>query len=62
MEPVLLAANQPPQFYLGGAQIAQFRGGAPGTGASASNRTPEDWVASTVTKFGIPADLSLIHI
>ena len=58
MEPVLLAANQPPQFYLGGAQIAQFRDGAPGTGASASasNRSPEDWVASTVTKFGTPPD------
>jgi mannose-6-phosphate isomerase len=58
MEPVLLAANQPPQFYLGGAQIAQFRDGThgQGTSASASNRSPEDWVASTVTRFGIPAD------
>ena len=56
MEPVLLGANQPPQFYLGGAQIAQFRDGTPGTGNSGSSRSPEDWVASTVSKFGTPAD------
>ncbi len=56
VEPVLLAANQPAQFYLGGAQIARFRDGASPGGASASSRSPEDWVASTVSRFGTPAD------
>jgi mannose-6-phosphate isomerase len=50
MEPVSLPANQPRQFYLGGAQIAAFRGG-PDTSATAE-RAPEDWIASTVSKYG----------
>lgn len=49
--PFSLPANQlPDRFYLGGPQIAAFRGaaGAPATGT----RVPEDWVASTTTLFG----------
>jgi mannose-6-phosphate isomerase len=56
MEPLLLAANQPPQFYRGGDQIARFRGSAAGTAASTPSRSPEDWVASTVSRFGAPSD------
>ena len=46
-EPVALPANQPEQFYRGGAAIADLRGGG-------DDRTfgPEDWVASTTTRFG----------
>jgi mannose-6-phosphate isomerase len=46
--PIKLPANQPPQFYRGGAAIAALRG------ASGSDKTfgPEDWVASTTTMFG----------
>lgn len=51
MEPVSLPANQPRQFYLGGAEIEAFRGAA-GTPASPSERAPEDWIASTVSKHG----------
>lgn len=43
---VRLGANQPPQFYRGGAAIAAFRGSAEATTG------PEDWVASTTTRFG----------
>ena len=59
MEPVSLPANQPQQFYLGGPQIEAFRG-RPSEAISrpASNfavdpaRLPEDWIASTLSKFG----------
>jgi mannose-6-phosphate isomerase len=59
MEPVSLPANQPQQFYLGGPQIEAFRGEPstvrphPGsTFAADPARTPEDWIASTLSKFG----------
>ena len=59
MEPVSLPANQPQQFYLGGPQIADFRGQPSAAGSSPSQplpadpaRTPEDWIASTLSKFG----------
>jgi len=51
MEPVSLPANQPPQFYLGGAQIDQFRGHQADAGENPTFG-PEDWVASTVSMFG----------
>ncbi|QTR01787.1 class I mannose-6-phosphate isomerase [Saccharothrix algeriensis] len=44
--PVALAANQPEQFYRGGAAIAALRGDP------AADAGPEDWVASTTTLFG----------
>ncbi|HWF41874.1 MAG TPA: class I mannose-6-phosphate isomerase, partial [Acidothermaceae bacterium] len=59
MEPVSLPANQPQQFYLGGPQIEAFRGepstARPHSGstfAADPARTPEDWIASTLSKFG----------
>jgi mannose-6-phosphate isomerase len=59
MEPVTLPANQPQQFYLGGPQIEAFRGepstARPHSGstfAADPARTPEDWIASTLSKFG----------
>lgn len=42
-----LPPNQPPHFYRGGAAIAAFRG-IPARG----DYLPEDWVASTTTRFG----------
>jgi mannose-6-phosphate isomerase len=57
MEPVSLPANQPPQFYQGGAQIEAFRGRQIG-GVQLSGQGappafgPEDWVASTVSMYG----------
>ncbi|GAA3461622.1 class I mannose-6-phosphate isomerase [Saccharothrix longispora] len=45
-QPVPLAANQPRQFYRGGAAIAALRNDV-GAGGG-----PEDWVASTTTRFG----------
>ena len=48
MNPITLSSNQPAnRFYLGGSQIASFRG-EPASG----NHIPEDWVASTTTVFG----------
>ncbi|MEU4803659.1 mannose-6-phosphate isomerase [Actinosynnema sp. NPDC023587] len=44
--PIALPANQPEQFYRGGAAIAALRGD------SGADRGPEDWVASTTTLFG----------
>ena len=59
MEPVSLPANQPQQFYLGGPQIEAFRDepslARPHSGstfAADPARTPEDWIASTLSKFG----------
>lgn len=46
-EPVALPANQPEQFYRGGAAIADLRGGGDDRAFG-----PEDWVASTTTRFG----------
>ncbi|TVS99957.1 class I mannose-6-phosphate isomerase [Amycolatopsis bartoniae] len=45
--PIKLPANQPPQFYRGGAAIAALRGAESG-----KEFGPEDWVASTTTLFG----------
>jgi mannose-6-phosphate isomerase len=45
---ILLPSNCPPdRFYRGGRKIRDFRGEPP-----ASDREPEDWVASTTTLFG----------
>ncbi len=59
MEPVSLPANQPQQFYLGGPQIKAFRGQPSAAVSRPSStfpedpaRTPEDWIASTLSKFG----------
>ncbi|WP_309113912.1 class I mannose-6-phosphate isomerase [Saccharothrix sp.] len=48
--PIALPANQPRQFYRGGAAIAELRG-EPG-----ADFGPEDWVASTTTLFGREPD------
>lgn len=56
MKPLLLPPNQPPHFYRGGAAIADLRG-LPTTG----ERTPEDWVGSTTTRFGT-ADVGLTSL
>jgi mannose-6-phosphate isomerase len=54
--PLLLPANQPPQFYRGGASIAALRG-LP----ESAEFGPEDWVASTTNLFGkAPAGLSVL--
>ncbi|GAB3276652.1 class I mannose-6-phosphate isomerase [Parasphingorhabdus pacifica] len=45
--PTVLAANQPQQFYRGGAAIAALRGVE-----DDGDFGPEDWVASTTTRFG----------
>jgi mannose-6-phosphate isomerase len=50
-QPIVLPANQPRQFYRGGAAIAELRGTAAG-----SDFGPEDWVASTTTRFGKETD------
>ena len=44
--PVVLPANQPKQFYRGGASIAALRGD------ESADFGPEDWVASTTTLYG----------
>lgn len=44
--PVALPANQPRQFYRGGASIAALRGDV------SADFGPEDWVASTTTLYG----------
>lgn len=49
--PVVLPANQPRQFYQGGAAIAALRGAE-----SAAEYGPEDWVASTTPRFGKETD------
>ncbi|HWC78954.1 MAG TPA: class I mannose-6-phosphate isomerase [Pseudonocardiaceae bacterium] len=50
-QPIVLPANQPRQFYRGGAAIAELRGTPAG-----SEFGPEDWVASTTTRFGKETD------
>src|ERR1700733_10578369 len=47
--PVVLGPNQPPQFYLGGAGIARFRGTP-----QPSEYAPEDCVGSTTSIFSRP--------
>ncbi|PXY20735.1 class I mannose-6-phosphate isomerase [Prauserella muralis] len=49
--PVRLPANQPRQFYRGGAAIAALRGHG-----AAREDGPEDWVASTTPRFGKDTD------
>ncbi|HEX3791246.1 MAG TPA: class I mannose-6-phosphate isomerase [Pseudonocardiaceae bacterium] len=49
--PIVLPANQPHQFYRGGAAIAELRGVPAG-----SDFGPEDWVASTTARFGKETD------
>jgi mannose-6-phosphate isomerase len=58
-QPVALPANQPKQFYRGGASIAALRGSGVDDAAADGNPEmggPEDWVASTTTLFGRDAD------
>ncbi|MBE9376257.1 class I mannose-6-phosphate isomerase [Saccharopolyspora sp. HNM0983] len=45
--PLPLPANQPRQFYRGGGSIAELRGTD-----GAAEYGPEDWVASTTSRFG----------
>ncbi|MEY2581580.1 MAG: mannose-6-phosphate isomerase, partial [Ilumatobacteraceae bacterium] len=47
MMPIYLSANQFEHFYVGGGAIASFRGVG-----SAQAKTPEDWIASTTTRYG----------
>ncbi len=47
LQPIVLPANQPRQFYRGGASIAHLRGVT-----DDRDFGPEDWVASTTTRFG----------
>lgn len=51
VRPTVLPANQPRQFYRGGEAIAALRGMSP-----SSEFGPEDWVASTTTRFGQATD------
>lgn len=50
--PIKLPANQPPQFYRGGASIKALRGAAVSNSDPDAEYGPEDWVASTTTLFG----------
>jgi mannose-6-phosphate isomerase len=55
MEPIVLGPNQPSTFYRGGGRIASFRG------LAATDR-PEDWVASTTSRFGLaPSGLTTLE-
>jgi mannose-6-phosphate isomerase len=47
MKPVLLPPNPVQHFYLGGDRIAALRGIVPET-----DRQPEEWLGSTVSRFG----------
>ncbi|NED99348.1 class I mannose-6-phosphate isomerase [Phytoactinopolyspora halotolerans] len=51
MRPVILPPHLPPTFYRGAGRIADFRGDR--TGVVPRDR-PEDWIASTVSRFGDP--------
>ena len=55
MRPVRLAPNQPRQFYRGGTAIAAFRRFDEGVDVE---QGPEDWVGSTVARFGSDEGLS----
>ena len=55
MTVISLPANQPETFYRGAGRIAAFRS------ASALPDRPEDWVASTTTRFGLgPSGLTTL--
>lgn len=47
MQPVLMPPNRLDHFYLGGSRITDLRGVA-----ATSDRSPEEWLGSTVTRFG----------
>jgi len=47
MRPIVMPPNRLDHFYLGGSRITDLRG-VPAT----SERSPEEWLASTVTRFG----------
>jgi mannose-6-phosphate isomerase len=47
MKPVLLPPSPVQHFYLGGDRIAALRGIVPET-----DRQPEEWLGSTVSRFG----------
>jgi mannose-6-phosphate isomerase len=49
MQPIHLTANNFRHFYAGGSSIARFRG----LPAGQVDSCPEDWVASTTTRFGV---------
>lgn len=50
LEPIVVPANQPPQFYRGGSTIAALRGG------DSREYGPEDWVGSTTSMFASDTD------
>jgi mannose-6-phosphate isomerase len=47
MQPIVLGPNLPETFYRGAGRIARFRGLVP-----AGEPRPEDWIASTTSRFG----------
>ncbi len=47
MRPILMPPNRLDHFYLGGSRITDLRGVA-----ATSDRSPEEWLGSTVTRFG----------
>ncbi|HMK97133.1 MAG TPA: class I mannose-6-phosphate isomerase [Acidimicrobiales bacterium] len=51
LQPVKLEANQPRQFYRGGAAIAAFRGEG-----GRDDFRPEDWVGSTTPRYKLAPD------
>jgi len=51
VQPIVLEPNMPETFYRGAGRIRRFRG----AGADASGR-PEDWMASTTSRFGHGTD------
>lgn len=51
MQPIVLGPNQPDTFYRGGGRIARFRG-ADTAGPAADPERPEDWIASTTSRYG----------
>ena len=54
MKVIDLAANQPRQFYRGGALLSSFRGTA-----VQDKYRPEDWIASTTVRNGAAGDEGL---
>ena len=52
MPPIVLEPNMPATFYRGAGRIERLRGGAP---AGRGGR-PEDWIASTTSRFGRDTD------
>ncbi len=52
MQPIVLEPNMPATFYRGAGRIERLRGGSP---AGREGR-PEDWIASTTSRFGRDTD------